>query len=207
MKLTNWKTLNLQSLDIIECEGRSKTSKRIQTFQRFTGASEEEAKISHIAGVCKSAFSQKLLVQESTTLNPWAGKRGVQMNPFEQWLDNYNGEVYIKQLVFERTYRTEITDAAFWDVHKDDDYESGIPGGVELLLCGLRLHRYVRWAFPNYTPAFTSEPHCSELQAKRIDAHELWNRPIAINRMPPWIWRHRINPWFTCKVKPSVRIK
>ena len=100
----DWRELNLQSMDLILCAGNSKMSKRIEWFQKLNGAPEEEARITHVAGVFHaSPIKTYTWLQESTTLNKWAGKRGVQLNEFYKWYNNYDGDIYVKQLDFERT--------------------------------------------------------------------------------------------------------
>jgi hypothetical protein len=182
-------------------------SRTIQKFQKYTGAEGEAAGLSHVAGV--SEFSNyERLIQESTTLNKWSGQKGVQQNFIQPWLDGYDGEVYVRKLDFNRfSGNFMLNDLEFWNDHKGDSYESGIPGTLELLLCGLRLHRYVRRFFPDYTPRFTSEPHCTELQAKRLKYHGLMDGGIAINRMPPWMWWGEMDACIQCPIGKPIRIK
>ena len=208
--ITDWRELNLQSMDIILCAGKSKISKRIQTFQRLTGADKETARISHVAGLYDDNHFM-MMVQESTTLNKWANKSGVQINALARWIEHYNGDVYVRKLDFDRQRAFRELDSIFWSNHKDDSYESGIPGAIELLLCGLRLHRYVRRFFPDYIPKFTDEPHCTELQARRLDTHGLWTESFypesPLNRMPPWIWWSEIDKWLQVPIGKPIRIK
>jgi hypothetical protein len=192
-------------MDLILCKGKSRASRTIQKFQEYTGAEGEAAGLSHVAGA--QAQFGLTDVQESTTFNKWADKKGVQCNPMWAWLPNYDGEVYVRRLDFCRTEVFHDEDLRFWIRNCDQPYESGIPGSLELLLCGLRLHRYVRRFFPDYTPRFTSEPHCTELQAKRLKYHDLMGDGVAINRLPPWIWWNAIDHYITCPVSKPIRIK
>ena len=207
----DWRDLCLQSLDIILCSGNGKFSKRIKKFQGFTGASPEEARITHVAGIRRVKQTMcdpaGLNVYESTSLNKWAGKSGVQENPMDEWLENYNGMVWVRKLVFTRDENFFNKDNAFVSSHEGDSYEHGIPGALELFLCGLRLQRYVRKIFPNYIPNFTTEPHCGELIARRIDYHDFWNKLIFANRLPPWLWWSKINKWMNVPIGAPVRIK
>lgn len=203
MIIHDWQDLNLQSLDIVLCAGLSKFSKAIYKFQLLTGVLEEEAQITHVAGI---SGRHSTYVQEATTLN-WNGKKGVQANSIEPWLEHYNGKVYVRKLAFERTKKFYRNDWGFWEAHKNDKYENGIPGVLELLLAGFRMHRYVRKVFKNYTPRFTSEPHCTEYDAKRIGEHELWNKVIFPNRMPPHLWVSEIDKWLKCPIGEITRIK
>ena len=144
-------------------------------------------------------------------MNKWAGKSGVQVNPFEDWLANYDGMVGVRQLIFTRYAGFYMTDHQSWSIHKDEKYESGIPGGLELFLCGLRLHRYVRRipGFKDYTPKFTKNPHCTELQTNRMDEHQVWNSDVVIfpSRMPPWVWLHNIDRMSGALISDLVWIK
>jgi hypothetical protein len=202
-RIYDWRSLNLQSLDIGLCEGFSELSRGIQKFQKFTGVPKEAARFSHVMNIAGEHYT---IVQESTTMN-WNGEKGVQENPMDLWLENYNGRVWIRKLDFERTDLFYATDRIFWEKHKDDPYESGIPGGLELLLAGLRWHLYVRKLFPNYTPENTPEIHCTELGAKRITFHELWKFVILPHRMPPWVWWAQIDTWLRCPISRPIRIK
>ena len=200
-KIYDWRELRLKSMDILLCAGKSSMSRRIHKFQRLTGASEEEARKTHVAG------KYGRLVQESTTFNKWAGKKGVQVNCFDEWLDNYNGEVYVKQLDFERTPDFIAADKVFWHAHRNDPYESGIMGNLELILCGLRLHEAVRKIYPDYEPLRTKSPHCGELQALRLKAHELLDKSVPVNRVPPWWWLKEIDGYLNVPVTRPRRIK
>lgn len=206
-KIYDWKELELQSLDKILCAGNSKMSRRIQKFQRLTGSPKEYAKFSHVAGVGVCQYMGSLNVQESTTLNKWAGKSGVQINPMGEWLRNYDGEVFVRKMDFTRTAMFHEEDAVFWEDHKDDPYENGIAGNMELLLCGLRLHRFVRWINPDYTPTFTDSPHCTEHEAKRTQYHDLMAYDEPISRLPPWMWCEEVDDLFRCDIGPLIRIK
>jgi hypothetical protein len=200
----DWHELDLHSMDLILCKGNSKMSRAIQKFQKYTGAEGEAAGLSHVAGMFGHDAG---FLYESTTFNKWAYSKGVQRNPMNDWLAHYDGEVYVRKLDFKRESPFQKSDFLFYYQHCSDEYESGIPGAIELLLCGLRLHRYVRRLFPNYTPRFTSEPHCTELQAKRLKHHSLMLSGVAINRLPPWMWWDEIDKYLTCSVGKPIRIK
>jgi hypothetical protein len=180
-------------------------SNRIRTFQRLTGAPEEAAKITHVAGVFQQYPNSCLhRVQESTTLNTFSGEKGVQMSWLDEWLPEYDGEVYVRKMDFIRNDNFFEEDFSFWVRHKDDPYESGIMGNLELLLCGLRLHRYMPG---NYSIPATKNPHCSELKALRINHHGLWRGLVHMNRMPPWMWWFKIDDLLNCPISKPIRIK
>ena len=206
LKVHNWQDIGLQSLDIILGAGNGKWSRRIRRFQRIMGAPPEMAKMTHVAGI---AGKRNTLVQESTTLNAWRNKRGVQASNIEPWLKHYNGEVYVRKLDFERTDDYFRNDWGFWEVHKDDDYENGIMGGLELLLAGLRFHRYIRKVFPNYVPPATTQPHCSEHQANRMGEHQIWNETgkIVSSRLPPHLWWSDIDKLLDVPISEPIQIK
>jgi len=199
--LYDWRELGLKDLDIILCKGESKMSKIIRKTQEYTGSPKEEASITHVATV--NIVGGNHYVQESTTNNKWANKRGVQRNPMEEWLRNYDGEVFVRKLDFTRGPIFEHNDILFWEENKDKPYESGIPGKLELLLCALRLHRFI----PGYSPRPTPELHCGELGANRIDWHKLWEITISSNRMPPHIWVNQIDDYLRCDISEPIKIK
>jgi hypothetical protein len=166
--------------------------------------------ISHVAKVVEyKAFSTEpsLHIYESTSLNKWAGKSGVQINPFQEWLDNYDGSVYVRKWGFVRDIDYFFDDDTFIRNHEGLEYENGIPGGLELFLCGLRLHRFVRWAFPDYTPTFTSEPHCTELIGLNKQYHTQLAMRAAINRLPPWMWWKEIDKMVSVPIGKPILIK
>ena len=217
-KIYRWQELNLRSGDLLLCAGNSKLSRKIQWFQRLTGAPEVAAKFTHLAGIdgksggyaswIGTEFSPSgLFVRESTTMNEWAGKSGVQVNDFEAWLLNYDGRVWVRQLDFPRDVMYYHNENVFWTRHKNDKYENGIPGYAELLLCALRLHRYVLKVFPDYVPKFTTEPHCTELIAKRLLRHCLIYEDAFANRLPPWLWLNWIDDYFIVNIGKTKRIK
>jgi hypothetical protein len=202
-KIYDWRDMNLQSLDLILCKGKSRLSRYIQKTQEFAGADKDDAEFTHVARVYKVWSGNAPHVQESTTLNEFSGKKGVQMNWMKDWLPNYNGEVYVRKLDFTRSAEFYRKDELFWQEVKDTPYESGIPGGLELLLCALGLHKYIPW----YTPMATKELHCTELDAEAIDWHELWECQIQPNRMPPHIWASLIDDSLRCDISELIKIK
>jgi hypothetical protein len=58
------------------------------------------SKIGHTAELNKCPRTGQISVLESTTLNKFTGKSGVQMTPFGLWLNNYPGKVYVRIPVF-----------------------------------------------------------------------------------------------------------
>lgn len=214
MKVQNWWDLNLQSLDIILTSGNSRMSNGIKKFQEYTGAPEDSRHLTHGAAIDTSLGSPCSgwhAVHESTTVNKWADKRGVQSNPMTTWINHYDGDVWVRKLDFSRTQIFTSMDSDFIEEHKDDNYESGIPGAMELFLCGLRLHRFIKPIFPNYNPSFSSNPHCTELVAERIKHHGMWKPQwyldCCVNRMPPWMWWSYIDKYLECDISEPILIK
>lgn len=200
--------------DILLCAGQGSLSKRIAKFQKFfTRASQQEAAVTHAARVFGGTSSYALMVMESTTLNTIDGeaRRGVQINPFLRWLAAYNGQVYLKKLSFERTVLYHIKENAFWTEHKDRPYENGIPGAMELFLCGLQFNTTIKHFFPDWKPRPTTEPHCTELVGANLEYHnhltDQFFREHSLNRLPPWFWVHRIDKYLTPPVSPLIRLK
>ena len=185
-------------------------SRGIAKFQKYTGAPESCYDLSHLAGVYREPPSRQIpYCQESTTGNKkWSAKSGTQMNNFALWLKMYPGRVWARKLSgFNRSKSFYKADALFWLRHRGRKYESGIPGAIELGLCGLRLHRHVRRFFPNYVPKFTDELHCTELQAKRLHCHGLIRSSTWENKLPPWVWFSEIDKHLLCKISKLYRIK
>jgi len=207
----------IQSGDILLCSGNGKFSKRIQKFQRIIGAPKESAMLSHVAGVWGLPYdyipeeSMWARVLESTTLNKWANKRGVQVNLFSDWFENYNGHIWLRHLDFGRTKEYYKKDRTFWMDHKDDDYENGIPGVVELFLCGLQLNTVIQKLFPKWKPKPTKEVHCAELIAQRLWYHGLFTPKLheeqAFSRLPPWFWWSEIDKYLNVPISKPIQLK
>jgi hypothetical protein len=205
--------------DFLPCSGNSRLSNAIKTVQGFAGYDKEERQISHIAGIVKVSEKMAELLRldftglgvfESTTFNAWAGengKKGVQINPFDQWLKNYDGKVYVRKLDFMRTPEYYAKDNEFVLASVGLPYESGIPGAAELLLCALGMNRFVEKIWPSYRPIETAKIHCSENEAKRDQMHGLFNKVMIPNRMPPAFWWSEIDKYLTCPIGKPERLK
>ena len=193
-------------MDLLLCSGESDLSNKIKWFQRLTGWPVPDNELSHLA-CCYKTTKTGLSVIESTTLNKWCNKSGVQMNPFDDWLNNYNGRVWVKQLTFDRKpYNKQILN--YWLEHRNDPYENGIMGGLELFLCGLGLHKIIQKVIPSYKPLQTKNPHCTELIAELFKELSFFNRGVETNRMPPALWWEEINSWFNIGYAyKNIRIK
>jgi len=114
-------------LDILLCSGSSRMSKTIQFAQKWTG--HDDYHLSHVALLVDIDVKMKkrinfvlkqkkidyrikvgLNVFESTTMNKWAGKRGVQINPYSDWLANYNGKVFSRPVTAPDACASGLTD-------------------------------------------------------------------------------------------------
>ena len=171
----------LQSCDILLCSGNSSTSKKIIWWQDLVGASKEAAQLSHAA-----LYADIKRVFESTTMNKWADKSGVQTNGFDEWLRNYDGKVWARRLDFERTFTFEYKFEQFMDYYIGRKYENGIAGYLELFLAGCRLDRFIRKVWPSYRPIATKAPHCSELDVRALIELLLCSGKAIASRLPPY---------------------
>jgi len=138
--------MKINTGDIILCSGNGFYSTRIKRFNRIVGVKGQAAEITHVAEI-----HDEHSLFEATTLNLYNDKSGVQINEFEEWLENYNGKVWIRR-------REIYIDAARkWIRHKQlklvgTPYENGIPGAIELLLC---IPRWNFWSKEGHV-------HCSQ---------------------------------------------
>jgi len=196
-EITDWRTLNLQSLDILLCSGNGKMSQQIQWLQRMRGFVSPSADISHVAFVLtlpdivaeilNAAISPSgLYVCETTTLNDWSKppKKGLQVNDFGGWLENYNGSVWARQIsnrAIGLQYHTEIM--RFVVNHLRDPhaqkYENGIPGLYELTMCMFGFKK----ALLN-----TATLHCTEWVAEVEREFKVLGGTVSGNRLPPNEW-------------------
>ena len=71
----------------------------ITEYTPATGLAQLRFTISHTAKVVR--HQGIMWVAESTTMNEWCGKSGYQINPYDEWLKNYDGKVYYQHLTFQ----------------------------------------------------------------------------------------------------------
>ncbi len=197
----------LKSCDIILCSGNGSLSRKIRWFNRVTGVKGPAADLSHVAMyadiVCNGA------VFESTTLNEFSSKTGVQENEFSRWLRHYNGKVWVRKFDFDRTLEFENQFRCFIHNHLGDKYEHGIAGYAELLLAGLRLDRYIRMLWKPYRPLSTRSPHCSELDVTALQFMDLCKMTAIPSRMPPsTFWPGQdLDTYLKVKLGPPEKLK
>jgi hypothetical protein len=176
--------LSMLTGDLLLCSGNGAMSRRIaktqELFAKVQGRPElidsGATQMTHVAGI---VFDN--LVFESTTLNTWCGKKGVQINQFRPWLRNYDGKVWVRRvrhMVFSQSERLTYEAAKLTGT----PYESGIPGALELLYSGI----------PNSWLARrleqTTKLHCSESWAIALHNAALIPGHDVANKLPPMEW-------------------
>jgi len=201
MELVNWKQLNLRSFCILLASGNTWAPQKIQWLQRMRGIQNPAATISHVAMIVEmppetaELFGGKvdpygLYVTETTTLNKWCGKSGLQINGFVEWLENYEGSVYVRSVRCPELDGKNRELIAYIFEHltnpKTRVYENGIPGLLELLLCEFGIQKAI---------LNTAELHCTEWIAEIEKKFGVLEDIISNNRMPPCEW------WDTIDVK------
>ena len=162
-------------MNILVCSGNGFLSKKIKMVNKLTGVEGIAQEMTHSA--LRLASSPRSNVFESTTLNKWCGKTGVQLNPYAKWLDNYNGHVWERTLDFKPDAEQC---ADFISDNLSKPYENGIPGIWELLMCGLRINPKSNLA----------NLHCTELivaflQYLGVMKTTMDGEPVLPNNFPP----------------------
>jgi hypothetical protein len=168
--------IKLHTGDEILCAGTGHLSKLIQWYNRLMGAKGEAAEISHVAKfICGEVF-------EATTLNKWCLKSGYQSNPFDEWLQNYTGSVWVRQLSGADIDEEKYFKAAYGLL--GTPYEHGIPGLLELLLTSVatKIPFLKKWARKHLE---TKELHCSEANVKLSQLGGYYDRTARANKLPP----------------------
>lgn len=185
-------------------------------MNKIAGYTGVEASISHVAMVlnCKITdfpdhhpalidSSYFTYVFESTTRNKWCGKSGVQINPYGDWLLNYDGEVYAR-----RVHCMPIEGAAKWMASQvGRPYESGLGGLLELATTYLPMNRtrLGRWLQGKMK---TIEPHCSEIDAECLQKFGLMTKNVNPSKLPPPIWfGNGLDNIMNCKINKPELIK
>jgi len=163
-------------------------SRTIQLAQWAVG--HKHSSLSHVAllvkcdKVMKWEFGKKgihlklgeLYVFESTTMNKWANKSGVQINSYDEWLKNYKGKVFSRAVQAPDTCATGLS-LVMARLH-GVPYESGYSGLRELAKCIMP-----RWI----NRENTINLHCTETNG--IILQELGTMDaFPTNRMPPCMW-------------------
>ena len=191
------KSMKKNTCDILLCSGNGRVSKSIKRVQRLMGAKEEAADISHVALFMRSIFLQYAF--EATKENKWAKKKGVQINAFHKWKMFYNGRIYIRHLELKKEISFEVVRMAIEPYLAQKDYESGLPGMLELMLT------FFPWINLKQTP----ELHCTEVDIEVLQDLNLYNKDIKPNKMPPCeFWPGgRFEKHLFCSISGAERIK
>jgi hypothetical protein len=132
-------------------------------------------------------------VFESTTLN-WNGKKGVQINPYDQWFENYDGEVYVRRLHCKRP-----DGVAEWMASQvGRPYENGLGGLLELLTVNLPISLF---------KGRTVEAHCSEIDAECLQEFDLMHKVNPSKLPPPFWFGSRLDAIMKCEVGYPMKLK
>lgn len=167
------KNMKKNTCDILLCSGTGLMSRSIIRVNKLMGKKGDAAEISHVALFLESSYLR--YVTEATMFNKWAGKRGVQINAFHKWLLHYAGKVFILHLALTNPVAFAVVRMILEPYLARKDYESGIPGLLEL---GLTF-------FPGVKLKQTPELHCSEVVVEVLQDLNLFHRDIQPNKMPP----------------------
>ena len=170
------KNFTVQNGAALLCAGKSPFSKAIALYNRVHGARGTAATITHVA---KIFLDDDLWVYESTTMNKWCGKSGVQTNLFADWLENYNGKVYVRPVEFEDYESLSYGEKLLFTQHRysmfGTPYESGVDGIVELASTALKKKK-----------ARTAKVHCSETSILANQAMGIYKKNVNPSKMPPF---------------------
>ncbi len=175
-------------MDHIFCSGNSRTSRWIRWYNRTVlGLDGMAAEMSHVASIWQPGTIYECAeVFESTSLNEWSAQRGVQLNYLDIWLSHYDGDVYAMRVTEAPIEQHLVSHFVF--AHLDDDYESGLPGGIELALTGFR---YPQWWPKRWRRKPTKEPHCSEIIVQEDQELDILDDNIEPHKFPPGLmWQH-----------------
>lgn len=174
MKITT--SYTIRTGDDLLCAGKSPFSKAIALYNRVHGAKGTASTITHVA---KVFLENDLWVYESTTMNKWCGKSGVQTNLFSDWIRNYNGKVYVRLVGFEDYLSLSFGDKMLFTNHRysmfGTPYESGVDGIVELASTALKKKK-----------ARTAKVHCSETSILANQAMGIYKKNVNPAKMPPF---------------------
>ncbi len=192
----------MNTLDILLCAGTGKFSKIIQRTNKIMGYTGVDADISHVAMIMKTKYAG-LFVFESTTLNKWCNKSGVQINPYDEWLKNYDGDVYVRRLACKPPH-----DVAEWMCEQvGRPYENGLGGSLELATTYLPMDRtrFGRWLRGKMK---TVEAHCSEIDAECLQYFGLMSGKVSASKLPPPLWYGPgLDGILNCRVNEPEKIK
>ncbi len=179
--------ITMRTGDDLICQGKALASQAIKCMNWLSGTRGKALHATHVAQVISPIPNHDMEVWESTSIG-YTGIKGVQCNPFEEWLENYNGHVFLQRYDFERTIEFEAGFGQFTESLVGTPYESGIAGFKELFLAGAKLDRFVRMKHPDYNPASTANLHCTEGGIKVKKFVNMVSGKAIASRMPPSEW-------------------
>ena len=198
MQTQDWKKQKILTGDNGLCSGNELLSQTIKVFNKANGGQGFAAEMTH---VFKFVWIKGVLyVFESTTLNEWCGKSGVQINEFEHWLKYYNGEVYWQPVRTEDQINAKekhhLPDYMICDCESYAEdftkvrlslygtpYESGLGGLIELMTAFEKAEQTDPDKLDDR--ARTAEVHCSEANIIVDQAGGRFNKHILASKMPP----------------------
>lgn len=193
--------ITLRTGDELLCSGKGRLSRLIIQYNMLAGAQGGAIPISHVAKYVGG------MVFEATTLNEWCGKKGYQKNPFYQWLDNYNGSVWVRQMQGVQIDETDYIIAASELI--GTPYESGIPGVLELALTRVAVKLPWLQGFAR-KHLQTKNLHCSEANVILSQEAGYYDDNVRPNKMPPYtFWPGGLyeKGILTGSLGPAIQIK
>jgi len=169
--------------DLILCAGNSRMSDGIRAYQRVfcRDVCDDAHRLSHVAAV---GLSKLPTIYETTTYNQWCDKCGAQENLAQDFLDNYDGDVWLREIERPLSAREFLRYRRAVCASRDLPYENGIPGTLELLLAGIEWD----WFAPIARKFQTKTPHCSERVANVMKATKMLPADTRTNKLPPCEW-------------------
>lgn len=139
-----------------------------------------------------------LYVFESTTGNEkWSGIRGVQINPFDDFLHQYDGDIWARLLDTDTdSISMEVIESMVQMLGMD--YEDGIPGMFELMLI-----------FNEDIRIDTPEPHCTEAGVVVLKKNGLCVEETDEHKLPPCKFGNggKFEHFATCVIGDMLKIK
>ena len=198
---TDMQEIELKTGDELLCSGRSRMSKAIIWYNKLMGMTGPAAEISHVAKYIDG------MVFEATTYNKWCNKKGYQRNRFQDWYDNYDGKIWVRQTegceIDETQYQINASNML------STPYESGIPGIAELLLTfvAVKWKLLREWAKEHLR---TKNIHCSESNVLLSQQAGYVSLDIRANKTPPcefWDGELYEKAFIKGRLKKAVRIK
>ena len=156
---------------------------------------------------------------ESTSLNKWSGRSGVQKHPMSTWLKHYNGKVWLREFWYEEEAAAEAFDKQFMEALKGRSYPliSGWDGKWKLIASAVDFHLFGKDIFTYQgedTGVFCTQLYVARLAycgfIKGIEAGDL---EIALEFAKEWepddirdgkLDKELVN---TCGLVSEIRIK